>query len=75
MEGYGGHDIRYRIAIVDDEYLVRKSLRKMLEEMDLPLLCIGDCSDGVELTEAMEAGTKAELVLTDAVMPHMDGER
>lgn len=73
MEGYEGHVIRYRIAIVDDEYLVRKSLRKMLEEMDLPLLCIGDYSDGVELTEAMEAGTKAELVLTDAVMPHMDG--
>ena len=34
MEGYeGGPGARYRIAIVDDEYLVRKSLRKMLEEM------------------------------------------
>lgn len=74
MEGYkSGQETRYRIAIVDDEYLVRKSLRKMLEEMDLPLLCIGDYSDGVEFTEALEAGDKAELVLTDAVMPHMDG--
>ncbi len=74
MEGYeDGLGARYRIAIVDDEYLVRKSLRKMLEEMDLPLSCVGDYSDGGEFTQALEAGVKVELVLTDAVMPHMDG--
>ena len=63
-----GHPVRY--LIVDDSVFARKSLSKMVETFGGEVA--GQAGDG--LTAITEYGrTKADIVLMDITMPHMEG--
>ena len=61
-----------KVLIVDDEVFVRGGLRTMINWTDHGFKVVGDAADGEKaLKLALE--TKPDLVLTDLVMPHMNG--
>lgn len=61
-----------KVLIVDDEVFVRGGLRTMINWTDYGFEVVGDAVDGEKaLNLALE--TKPDLVLTDLVMPHMNG--
>lgn len=60
-----------RIAIADDQKLVRLGLRTLIEaEQDLEL--VGEASDGREALELLRS-VRPDLLLLDIRMPEMDG--
>jgi DNA-binding NarL/FixJ family response regulator len=62
---------RIRVAIADDQPLVRSGLRMILEgEPDLDL--VGEASNGAEATELV-ARTQPDVLLLDVQMPGVDG--
>ncbi|QPZ39010.1 response regulator transcription factor [Paramicrobacterium chengjingii] len=61
----------YRVALVDDEQLVRAGLRLVLEG-DPALTVVGEASDGREALDLV-ARTDPDVVLMDIRMPHMNG--
>ncbi|PJJ73331.1 DNA-binding NarL/FixJ family response regulator [Diaminobutyricimonas aerilata] len=62
-----------RLAIVDDEALVRGGLRAILAvEPDLEI--VGEAADGDEVP-ALVASTRPDVVLMDVRMPRIDGLR
>ena len=61
-----------RILIVDDEEVVRLSLRDLLEISGYTV--VGAAADGVEALEMVEA-VQPDVVLMDISMPRMDGLR
>lgn len=61
-----------RIAIVDDQALVRDGLSMMLgAELDIEV--VHEAANGQELLDAIDAGRVIDLVLLDLRMPVMDG--
>jgi two-component system, LytTR family, response regulator len=63
--------MKIRALIVDDEPLARQRVRLLLsEEGDVEI--VGECGDGVEAVETIEA-LKPELLFLDVQMPEMDG--
>lgn len=58
------------VLVVDDEEPVRRFLRIALERDGLRVLA---ASDGAEAWRALEGGEPVDLVLTDVVMPELDG--
>jgi CheY-like chemotaxis protein len=56
--------------VVDDHEPLRRLLTRILTEEGYPVLQAGD---GVEALELISAGTSIQLVITDIVMPKMDG--
>lgn len=62
----------YKILIVDDEELERIVLRKHLEESQLPIMVVGETSNGKE-TLSDFAKYHPDIVLMDIKMPGMDG--
>lgn len=58
-----------KILVIDDVAELRKAIEKMLTQNDFAVVTAANGSDGLLL--AQEAG--ADLVLTDAVMPGLDG--
>jgi two-component system LytT family response regulator len=63
--------MKIRALIVDDEPLARERVRLLLaEERDVEIA--GECGDGIEAVEQMEA-LRPELVFLDVQMPGMDG--
>jgi DNA-binding NarL/FixJ family response regulator len=61
-----------RVFLVENELLVRKGLRSLLELE--PELCVtGEASDGREALAALTAGDIADVVLLDLRMPRMGG--
>ena len=62
---------KIRVAIVDDEPLARRRIRKLLaRDSDVETVC--DCADGYEAVEAI--GEHApDLVFLDVQMPEVDG--
>jgi NarL family two-component system response regulator LiaR len=60
-----------RILIVDDHYPVRQSLRIYLREI-YPHAQIGEAHNGRQALD-MVAADPPDVVLLDAIMPHVDG--
>ncbi|MDA8166027.1 MAG: response regulator transcription factor [Desulfobacteraceae bacterium] len=62
---------RCRIILADDHTLIRRGLRKMLEE-DESLQVIGEAGDGLELLDLLRR-TEPDLILLDISMPNLRG--
>ena len=60
-----------RVAIVDDQALVRSGLR-MIVESQADLVVVGEAADGDEAI-ALARADKPDVVLMDVRMPRMDG--
>jgi DNA-binding NarL/FixJ family response regulator len=60
------------VVIAEDSYLIRESLRQMLEsDPDIELLAV--CADGEQLEETIES-VNPDVVITDIRMPPSGGE-
>lgn len=62
-----------RILIVDDEQLIRQGIKHYLQWEQVGFQIVGEASNGQEALEMIEK-TKPHIILTDIVMPIMDGE-
>jgi two-component system LytT family response regulator len=60
-----------RVLIVDDEALSRERIRLLLDGAE-NVQVIGECSNGIEAVEAIEA-TSPDLVFLDVRMPELNG--
>ncbi len=58
-----------RILIIDDDYQVRKMLRKMLENEGYEVIDAIDGAHGITLQKE----SPADLVITDLIMPEKEG--
>jgi DNA-binding NarL/FixJ family response regulator len=62
--------VTLRIALVDDQALVREGLKSLLRGLGFDVVL--DCEDGAALLAALPAQA-VDLVLSDVRMPRMDG--
>lgn len=62
---------RIRVAVVDDQELMRSALRMMVESQD-DLELVGEAADGLEAVELVRARA-TDIVLMDVRMPRLDG--
>ena len=62
----------YQIFIVEDELLIRQSIRNVIEKMPGPYALCGEASDG-EMALAMMQDLMPDILLTDIRMPFLDG--
>lgn len=60
------------VLLVDDSSAVRKILRRVLQQTELPLEKIVEAADGVEALRSLRFNT-VHLILLDVNMPRMDG--
>lgn len=61
--------IRARVLLVDDDALVRASIKRMLTRS----FDVDECADGADAVARVEAGERFDLVLMDLMMPRMNG--
>jgi DNA-binding NarL/FixJ family response regulator len=61
----------YKIILADDHALVRRGIKRIIEEDD-SLMVIGEAGDGLELLELLEK-TQPDLVVCDIAMPRLRG--
>ncbi len=62
----------YQIFVVEDELLIRQSIRNIIENMPGPYSFCGEASDG-EMALSMMQEMMPDIVLTDIRMPFLDG--
>lgn len=62
----------YRVMIVDDEQLIRITLKNMLDWKELDCAILALAKDGLEAWQIFEEATP-EIVITDLKMPKLDG--
>lgn len=62
----------FRILLIEDEDIIRKGLRVMIENMNLPISDIMEASDGEEALECVFL-YKPDIIITDIKMPKKDG--
>jgi len=62
----------YQIFVVEDELLIRQSIRNVIENMSGPYAFCGEASDG-EMALSMMQDLMPDIVLTDIRMPFLDG--
>ena len=60
------------ILVVDDEYLIRKGIRAILERSDLAITRIGEAENGRQAVDEMQCGAY-DLAIMDIRMPELDG--
>ncbi|MGQ5321727.1 response regulator transcription factor, partial [Xanthomonas arboricola] len=60
----------HRIALADDQILVRAGLRALLQQQGVEVVCEAD--DGQALLDALST-TSVDVVLSDIRMPGVDG--
>ena len=63
--------MRIRVALVDDQELVRTGLAMVIESTD-DMVVVGEAGDGRAATQLLTA-VRADVVLMDIRMPRMDG--
>ncbi|HYH01750.1 MAG TPA: response regulator, partial [Bacillota bacterium] len=61
-----------RILIVDDEELIRKGLKKIIQRLGTAYEVMGEAATGKAALELIAAETP-DLVITDIKMPELDG--
>jgi CheY-like chemotaxis protein len=59
------------ILVVDDEHIVRETVRLMLDDLGYDVIIANDGEDGVRVYN--ENSQKIALVLMDMVMPNLNG--
>jgi CheY-like chemotaxis protein len=65
-----------RILVVDDDPVLRRSLREILEHEGHTVLAAGGGQEGIAMArEAAAAGNPVSIVFTDLGMPHVDGRQ
>ena len=62
----------YQIFVVEDELLIRQSIRNVIEKMQGPYVLCGEAADG-EMALAMMQDLMPDILLTDIRMPFLDG--
>ncbi|WP_168122593.1 response regulator [Paenibacillus sp. HB172176] len=62
----------WKILLVEDEPYIRRSLRKQIDWNGLGYEIIGEADDGLQALEIIKS-EKPDLVITDIMMPMMDG--
>jgi DNA-binding NarL/FixJ family response regulator len=62
---------QYKIVLADDHALVRRGIKKVIEE-DGNFKVIGEARDGLELLEFLKTG-QPDLVIVDIAMPRLRG--
>ena len=62
----------YQIFVVEDELLIRQSIRNAVEKMQGPYVFCGEASDG-EMALSMMQDLMPDILLTDIRMPFLDG--
>ena len=62
----------YRLVVVDDEAIVRKGLRNLIDWDSLDCQIVYEAADGQEMLERLDT-VKPDIVLTDIKMPRIDG--
>lgn len=62
----------YQIFVVEDELLIRQSIRNVIENMAGPYALCGEASDG-EMALSMMQDIMPDILLTDIRMPFLDG--
>jgi two-component system chemotaxis response regulator CheY len=60
------------VLIIDDSAAIRKILRRVLQQAELPLGQIHEAGDGLEAVKCLQSNT-VQLILSDINMPNMDG--
>jgi two-component system, chemotaxis family, chemotaxis protein CheY len=60
------------VLIVDDSAAIRKILRRVLQQAEIPLGEIYEAGDGMEAMESLKR-RPVRLILSDINMPNMDG--
>ncbi|MDF2483941.1 MAG: two component transcriptional regulator, AraC family [Herbinix sp.] len=61
------------VFIADDDEIIRKGLRSIIEKSNLNCTVVGEASDGELALQYMEECDKVDLLITDIRMPIMDG--
>ena len=61
-----------RILLADDEPLILKGLRKLIDWEALGMEIVGQAGDGGELLELLES-LRPDLIISDISMPHLSG--
>ncbi|MFJ7729624.1 response regulator [Neobacillus sp. NPDC097160] len=62
----------YRVMLVDDEYMIHLSLKKLILSMENKFLAAGSAEDGKEALQLLDS-VSPHIVITDICMPEMDG--
>ncbi|WP_293309987.1 response regulator [Pedobacter sp. UBA5917] len=60
------------IILADDHNIIRTSLKVLIEKHE-GIKVVAEVSDGLGVLELLEKGIKADIVLSDIVMPNLDG--
>jgi len=64
--------MKYKVIVVEDEALIRRSITKKIQELDLGFQVVGSAMDGQSALDLIEIKLP-QLVVTDIGMPIMDG--
>jgi two-component system chemotaxis response regulator CheY len=62
----------FDVMIVDDSAAIRKILRRVLQQAEVPVGQVHEANDGVEALELLKTNA-VNLMLCDINMPNMDG--
>jgi two-component system, chemotaxis family, chemotaxis protein CheY len=60
------------VLIVDDSAAIRKILKRVLQQAEIPLAQVFEAGDGREAIESLKR-QRVHLILSDINMPNMDG--